>query len=74
MAYSATVSPADPFEHAIERRLNYVRLLGADTNDKRMDLFLPPGETARAAAILTENFGAPAAWAHGLPPHRLGPV
>ena len=56
-AYSATVSPTDPFEHAIERRLNYVRLLGADTNDKRMDLWLPPGETDRAAAILTENFG-----------------
>ena len=30
-AYSATVSPAGPYEHAIERRLNYVRLLGADT-------------------------------------------
>ena len=57
-AYSATVAPTDPYEHAIERRLNYVRLLGADTADKRMDLFLPPGETDRAAAILTENFGA----------------
>ena len=32
--------------------------LAADTPDKRMDLFLPPGETDRAAAILTENFGA----------------
>ena len=29
-AYSAIVSPAGPYEHAIERRLNYVRLLGAD--------------------------------------------
>jgi len=57
-AYSATVAPTDPFEHAIERRLNYVRLLGADTANKRMDLFLPPGETDRAAAILTKNFGA----------------
>jgi ADP-heptose:LPS heptosyltransferase len=57
-AYSGTVSPTGPFEHAIERRLNYVRLLGADTDDKRMDLFLPPDEMARAAAILTENFGA----------------
>ena len=56
-AYSATVAPTGPFEHAIERRLNYVRLLDADTADKRMDLFLPPGETDRAAAILTENFG-----------------
>ena len=73
-AYSATVAPTDPYEHAIERRLNYVRLLGADTADKRMDLFLPPGETDRAAAILTENFGGRAAPAHGLPPHRLGPL
>jgi len=57
-AYSAAVSPAGLYEHAIERRLNYVRLLGADTHDKRMDLFLPPGETDRAAAILRENFGS----------------
>jgi ADP-heptose:LPS heptosyltransferase len=55
--YSATVAPTDPYEHAIERRLDYVRLLGADTQDKRMDLFLPPGELERAGAILTENFG-----------------
>jgi ADP-heptose:LPS heptosyltransferase len=60
-AYSATVARTDPYEHAVERRLNFVRLLGADTTDKRMDLFLPPGETDRAAAILTENFG-------GMPP------
>jgi ADP-heptose:LPS heptosyltransferase len=60
-AYSATVAPTDPHEHAIERRLNFVRLLGADTADKRMDLFLPPGETHRAAAILAEHFG-------GMPP------
>jgi ADP-heptose:LPS heptosyltransferase len=56
-AYSATVAPADPHEHAIERRLNYVRLLAADTPDKRMDLFLPPEELDRAAAILAEHFG-----------------
>ena len=59
--YAATVAPTDPYEHAIERRLNYVRLLGADTADKRMDLFLPPEELDRAAAILTKNFG-------GMPP------
>ena len=47
----------DPDEHAIERRLDSVRLLGADTANKRMDLFLPPEELARAGAILTENFG-----------------
>jgi ADP-heptose:LPS heptosyltransferase len=57
-AYSATVAPAGPFEHAIERRLNFVRLLGADTADKRMDLWLAPGESEKAAMILAENFGA----------------
>ncbi len=55
--YSAAVAFSNPDEHAIERRLDYVRLLGADTTDKRMDLFLPPDETERAAAILTKNFG-----------------
>ena len=72
-AYSATVAPTDPFEHAIERRLNYVRLLGADTADKRMDLWLPPGETDRAAAILTEKFRAgslPGSWP-STPPARI---
>ncbi len=57
-AYSARVAPAGPFEHAIERRLNFVRLLWADTPDKRMDLFLTPEESEQAAIILTENFGA----------------
>jgi ADP-heptose:LPS heptosyltransferase len=56
-AYSAVVAPTGPDEHAIERRLNYARLLGADTADKRMDLFLAPEELAQAAAILTKNFG-----------------
>ena len=56
-AYSASVAPTDPFEHAIERRLNYVRLLGADTPDKRMDLFLPSEEKRRAEAILSKHFG-----------------
>jgi ADP-heptose:LPS heptosyltransferase len=55
--YSAAVAFTDPDEHAIERRLDYVRLLGADTTDKRMDLFLPPDETERAEAILKEHFG-----------------
>jgi len=56
-AYAAAVASNGPYEHAIERRLNFVRLLGADTADKRMDLFLPPGEPDRAGAILRENFG-----------------
>lgn len=57
-AYSAQVERRDPFEHAIERRLNFVRLLGADTTDKRMQLFLPPGESNRAEVLLTSHFGA----------------
>ncbi len=57
-AYSARVEPpADPMTHAIERRLDYVRLLGADTPDKRMDLFLPSEEKRRAEAILVKHFG-----------------
>jgi ADP-heptose:LPS heptosyltransferase len=58
-AYSARVeSPADPLAHAIERRLDYVRLLGADTQDKRMDLFLTPAEVEEAKTILSRHFGA----------------
>jgi len=57
-AYAATVAPTDPYKHAIEQRLDYVRLLKADTANKRMDLFLPSEELERAAAILTKNFGA----------------
>ena len=56
-AYAATVAPTSPFEHAIERRLNYVRLVGANTVDKRMDLLLSEAEVTQAAAILRENFG-----------------
>lgn len=57
--YAAQVAPpADPLAHAIERRLDYVRLLGADTQDKRMDLFLTPGEVRKAQAILLRHFGA----------------
>jgi ADP-heptose:LPS heptosyltransferase len=55
--YAATVAATNPYEHAVERRLNFVRLLGADTQDKRMDLFLPPQEVERAAAMLKKQFG-----------------
>ena len=57
-AYAAAVKPpADPLMHAIERRLDYPRLLGADTAEKRMDLGLTPGERAEAEAILLAHFG-----------------
>lgn len=58
-AYSASVARTDPFEHAVEIRLNFVRLVGADTENKRMELFLPPDEKARAQEILRRHFGAP---------------
>ena len=69
-AYAAAVAPTGPYERAIERRLNYVRLLSADTANKRMDFFLPDAERNRAAVIL-ENFGQVPSPPHGFSPHRL---
>jgi len=59
MVYSAAPAPFAPLEHAIERRLDYVRLLGADTRDKRMDLVLPPAAVREAEALLARHFGQP---------------
>ena len=59
LAYTAAVGDPEPFEHAIERRLAYVRLLGADTPDRRMDLVLPREEVKRAETILVQHFGTP---------------
>ncbi len=56
-AYSAAVPPPDFFEHAIERRLAYARLLGADTENRRMELTLPASEVSRARDILAAHFG-----------------
>jgi ADP-heptose:LPS heptosyltransferase len=56
-AYSATVSHPDPLEHAIERRLAYARLLGADTENRHMDLTVPAAEQQRARDILMQHFG-----------------
>ena len=59
LVYSARVSPpVDPLTHAIERRLDYMRLLGADAQDKRMDLCLTPAELQEAEEILARHFGA----------------
>ncbi|MBM4285184.1 MAG: glycosyltransferase family 9 protein [Deltaproteobacteria bacterium] len=57
-AYAARVAHPDPFEHAVERRLDYVRLLGADTADTSMEIFLPRAERERARDILATHFGA----------------
>lgn len=55
--YSATVSHSNPLEHAIERRLAYARLLGADTRDKRMAMAVPLAEWQRARDLLAQHFG-----------------
>lgn len=57
-SYSATVSHPDPLEHAVERRLAYARLLGADTARRTMDLFLPDSEREQSRDILARHFGA----------------
>ncbi len=56
-AYSAGVLQTDPFRHAIEHRLDFVRLVGADTGDKRMEVFLHPEQDKKAEAILLSYFG-----------------
>lgn len=70
--YSAAVPRLHPLEHAIEHRLNYVRLLGADTGDKRLELFLPPEADNRAEALLEEHFGASASRLMALHPTGSG--
>lgn len=59
-AYSAGVAQTGPFRHAIEHRLDFVRLVGADAADKRMELFLPAGAQAEADTLLSRHFGASA--------------
>ncbi len=56
-AYAATVPPPGLFEHAIERRLAYARLLGADTQDRHMDLAVPPAEMQKARDLLVRHLG-----------------
>jgi ADP-heptose:LPS heptosyltransferase len=55
--YSEKIVRQDPFEHAIERRLNFVRPLGADIDDKRMQLILPSAELIRAEVLTLRHFG-----------------
>jgi ADP-heptose:LPS heptosyltransferase len=72
-AYSARVSREDLYEHAIERRLNFVRLLGADTGDKSMELFLPPGEPEQSDALLAGHFGGTPSWLAAFHPTGSAP-
>jgi ADP-heptose:LPS heptosyltransferase len=56
-AYSEKIERRDPYEHAIERRLNFVRPLGVNTADKRMQLVLPSRELIRAEVLTIRHFG-----------------
>jgi ADP-heptose:LPS heptosyltransferase len=57
-AYSYRVSSGGPNEHAIEKRLNFVRPLGVAVNDKRMVISLPDDVKKQAGEILTGRFGS----------------
>lgn len=58
-AYSLAVPRQGLSEHAIERRLNFVRPLGVEVQAKQMAICLPPEVRQRAATLLTEHFGQP---------------
>lgn len=58
-AYSHCVPSGGPLQHAIERRLNFVRPLGVELQDKRMQIYLPPVAKEEAAHILAKHFGSP---------------
>jgi ADP-heptose:LPS heptosyltransferase len=72
LAYAARVPPSSPWQHAIERRLDFVRLLGAEAADPSMELFLPPAAEAEAEAVLQRQFGSQASRLMALHPTGSG--
>jgi ADP-heptose:LPS heptosyltransferase len=56
-AYSYGVTSGGLHEHAVERRLNFVRPLGVEADDKRMTISLPDDAKKQADEILTGHFG-----------------
>ncbi len=56
-AYSWAVPRHSLAEHAIERRLNFVRRLGVEVQEKQMAVFLPAEVRERAAGLLVEHCG-----------------
>lgn len=54
-AYSFSVTSENIEEHAIEKRLNFIRPLGVKVDDKRMKIFLPPEVKEEADNILTKH-------------------
>jgi ADP-heptose:LPS heptosyltransferase len=57
-SYSHGVASGNLEEHAIEKRLNFVRPLGVKVKDKRMEIFLPAAVRKEASQILTKHFGS----------------
>jgi ADP-heptose:LPS heptosyltransferase len=53
---SQSVFCREETRHAIERRLDLVRAIGADTQNKAMDLFLPPSWEDRSRMILEKKW------------------
>ena len=49
---SNKVYSTDDNRHAIERRLDFVRVLGSDTHNKKMDLYLSPDWEEKADRVL----------------------
>lgn len=60
---SRAVTFEDETRHAIEKRLDMVRVIGANTRNKKMDLFLSPKWEEKAEGILQSRF-----------PDSLGPL
>ncbi len=57
-AYSYGVSSGGPNEHAIEKRLNFVRPLGIAAYNKQMAISVPGVVKEEADEILTQHFGS----------------
>jgi ADP-heptose:LPS heptosyltransferase len=55
-AYSYSVPSGGLLEHAVERRLNFVRPLGVEVPDKRMAIFLSADVKKEAADLLAGHF------------------
>ena len=71
-AYSYRVPSGGPLEHAIERRLNFVRPLGVEVARQADGNFLAPGCQRRGGKYPDGAFWQPSAHAHGLASGRFG--
>ena len=62
----------DEKRHAIEQRLDLVRVIGAETADRRMDFFLPAGWEPKARRMLNDFWGGGVQPVIGLHPTGSG--